>query len=526
MLFVPRQVALAVAAAAMSKEEAKKEKKSKSKAAAKGSAAAAPDARAVVVASVGAFLEAGGFPRALAALQSEANLEASAWRSSPVSLEDLVSKFLESSDCTPVAVTAGSDGKDKTTDSAAEEADKKKKKKGGATEVKEAENNVSAPSAIQEDETREKKKKKKKGGAEASESESKACEPSAQEKPSENAGSETKEKKKKDGSSVVNAGSGEANETVKSDDQKLDGKKKKNKKRTKDDDVEARLEKVELVINNKFEAAEKLKEDGNKSREEEPKSQNDDADKNSLGNGALDKAKKKKKGKSATETSEKTDAVAAPAEDDGANGKSDAVETVKDGNEKKAKKKRKKSDSEENVHVEGKEVAGKDSVPKADDENKSGMEIEGENGRPSSENAVVGKKRKLEEVEGSIPPAKENSATNPSLSNGFAEDNTKEDSTIKPSKRQKHSSEPKTVNAFQRVKIEDVKFADERLQDNSYWAKSGAESGYGAKAQEVLGQVRGRGFRHEKTKKKRGTYRGGQIDLQTHSIKFNDSDDE
>ena len=35
-----------------------------------------------------------------------------------------------------------------------------------------------------------------------------------------------------------------------------------------------------------------------------------------------------------------------------------------------------------------------------------------------------------------------------------------------------------------------------------------------------------RGFRHEKTKKKRGTYRGGQIDLQTHSIKFENSDDE
>ncbi|KAF9604719.1 hypothetical protein IFM89_009155 [Coptis chinensis] len=35
-----------------------------------------------------------------------------------------------------------------------------------------------------------------------------------------------------------------------------------------------------------------------------------------------------------------------------------------------------------------------------------------------------------------------------------------------------------------------------------------------------------RDFRHEKTKKKRGSYRGGQIDLQTHSIKFNYSDEE
>ena len=84
MLFVPRQVALAAAssssqpraAAAMAKEEGKKEKKSKSKskAAAKETTAAA-DGRAAVVASVAAFLEAGGLTRTLAALQSEADLE-------------------------------------------------------------------------------------------------------------------------------------------------------------------------------------------------------------------------------------------------------------------------------------------------------------------------------------------------------------------------------------------------------------------------------------------------------------------
>lgn len=93
-------------------------------------------------------------------------------------------------------------------------------------------------------------------------------------------------------------------------------------------------------------------------------------------------------------------------------------------------------------------------------------------------------------------------------------------------KQQNVTTEPKTVNAFQRVKIDQVEFAHEKLQDNSYWAKDGAEIGYGAKAQEVLGQVRGRDFRHEKTKKKRGSYRGGLIDLQSHSIKFNYSDEE
>ncbi|CAA7394009.1 unnamed protein product [Spirodela intermedia] len=88
------------------------------------------------------------------------------------------------------------------------------------------------------------------------------------------------------------------------------------------------------------------------------------------------------------------------------------------------------------------------------------------------------------------------------------------------------SENPKTVNAFQRVKVDAVKFADDRLQDNSYWAKAGAETGYGAKAQEILGQVRGRDFRHEKTKKKRGSYRGGQIDFQSHSVKFQYSDED
>ncbi|WOH13860.1 hypothetical protein DCAR_0933372 [Daucus carota subsp. sativus] len=43
-----------------------------------------------------------------------------------------------------------------------------------------------------------------------------------------------------------------------------------------------------------------------------------------------------------------------------------------------------------------------------------------------------------------------------------------------------------------KVKIDEVEFADKRLQDNSYRAKSGAEIGYGAKEQQVLGQVRGR----------------------------------
>ena len=62
--------------------------------------------------------------------------------------------------------------------------------------------------------------------------------------------------------------------------------------------------------------------------------------------------------------------------------------------------------------------------------------------------------------------------------------------------------------------------------DNSYEARFG-EGGYGAKANEKLRTVRGKDFRHEKTKRKRGTYRGGIIDMSSGtSFKFANSDDE
>ncbi len=49
------------------------------------------------------------------------------------------------------------------------------------------------------------------------------------------------------------------------------------------------------------------------------------------------------------------------------------------------------------------------------------------------------------------------------------------------------------------------------LADNTYIGTFG-EAGWGAKANDILSKVRGKDFRHEKTKKKRGSYRGGAID--------------
>ncbi len=48
--------------------------------------------------------------------------------------------------------------------------------------------------------------------------------------------------------------------------------------------------------------------------------------------------------------------------------------------------------------------------------------------------------------------------------------------------------------------------------------------GYGFKANKVLATVKGKDFRHEKTKRKRGSYRGGSITLASNSFKYDDED--
>ncbi|MEQ2177707.1 hypothetical protein GOODEAATRI_006411 [Goodea atripinnis] len=53
--------------------------------------------------------------------------------------------------------------------------------------------------------------------------------------------------------------------------------------------------------------------------------------------------------------------------------------------------------------------------------------------------------------------------------------------------------------------------------------KHGANGDWGQKANQVLKFTKGKSFRHEKTKKKRGSYRGGAISTTINSVKF-DSD--
>jgi hypothetical protein len=71
---------------------------------------------------------------------------------------------------------------------------------------------------------------------------------------------------------------------------------------------------------------------------------------------------------------------------------------------------------------------------------------------------------------------------------------------------------PRKVNTpFSRIKVDEVKFADERLKDNRFESRKAAGNDYGAKANADLIVTKGAGFRKEKNKKKRGSYRGGEI---------------
>ncbi|CAK9226883.1 unnamed protein product [Sphagnum troendelagicum] len=149
---------------------------------------------------------------------------------------------------------------------------------------------------------------------------------------------------------------------------------------------------------------------------------------------------------------------------------------------------------------------------------------------PHSKNGPTGipssKKRKPVEKGADVSPANKKAKLEDEVNGELnsAGDNKGEEFT-------KNSLPEKTNKSAQNKPLgsaskDTVQLLDPRLSDNSYWAKSGAEDGWGAKAQEVLGQVRGKNFRHEKTKKKRGSYKGGVIDHQSHSIKFANSDDE
>ncbi|CAN6870391.1 unnamed protein product [Brassica oleracea] len=209
--------------------------------------------------------------------------------------------------------------------------------------------------------------------------------------------------------------------------------------------------------------------------------------------------------------------------DDNEDGKKKAASVDENGSddhekdEKAKKEKKKKKKKEPEVEVKETDTEIEDGLKEKKKKKKTKSEPEETKEQTEEEDDEESKRRKKDESVVDETPVKKQAAD-------VQENGNVEKSEKKSGKGLSNSKEPK--KPFQRVNVEEIVFTDERLKDNSYWAKDGADSGYGAKAQEVLGQVRGRGFRHEKTKKKRGSYRGGEIDVRSHSVKFEYSDDE
>jgi len=165
--------------------------------------------------------------------------------------------------------------------------------------------------------------------------------------------------------------------------------------------------------------------------------------------------------------------------------------------------------SEEESEVEEKAAVKSEKKPKAQLNKGAAPPPAKQNGqsKPKPDNVVVTKKRKTLESGTSVPTAvgvtEENGQNEQNGANGKA------------GKKPRKMGTP-----FQRIKAEEITFADNRLKDNTFAARGAGSNDYGERASRDLIVTRGDGFRKEKNKKKRGSYRGGEITMQSHSIKF------
>ncbi|KAJ6813125.1 suppressor protein SRP40 [Iris pallida] len=477
--FVPRQVLLDPRRAAMadlkehvSKKEKKRKNSEEKEKSGKGS-------REPLLISIAAFLESNGFVRTLAELRSEAGFENAAPMASLINLEDLFCSKSPADAATDLPKdndsgkgdTSMKDEGEKAHDASEHNHIKKRKHKNG-TETK-AETNGNGLENGSLAEIKDKKKKKKKMVPHPENAETNQLD--------DTCGAP------KDTESLV----------LKADIKDEEKRKKKHKKSSDSGHEESSQKdhkKIKEIVEDKIE---ELKSLTNKS--------------STISAETNDKQKGEKKKK-----------------------KVDSNCTANNGIEESAKEAMIKSDSGEGNIVGTEENIEKRSHKKRKKAPEDGSAALAENGTviKVSKRAKVAGDEDNEETE-TLPLSAVQDPISQDIqkesgqqgANCNLEKEKETGASAKSMKKEKRSAEPKTINAFQRVKVDEVKFADERLQDNSYWALDKTGSGYGAKAQEVLGQVRGRDFRHEKTKKKRGSYRGGQIDFESKSIKF-DSDDE
>ncbi|KAL5977138.1 hypothetical protein ACLOJK_021480, partial [Asimina triloba] len=515
--FEPRQVML-------EKQTVKKRKNKEGK-----------DCAVLLLKSIASYLHSKGFSNSLAALQSEAPSEIDGWKAHSIDLENIFQKYLETSGF-PVEKNfeGGKDQgsqKDGDNQDALQPVSKKKKKKSKSSEV-DIEDENGLPKHLG-DEVHDSDKRKMKDDFENLVTET----DNGNLLSPQHGKSKDKKKKQKLDSELLSENfqqvEAEKNQDLPEgtvcDDQsgksykKSKDKKNKNRSNTESSNLNTEQSKSGVLE----EAAQEI--------------QLNDMH-------AKPKDKKKKKHKSVSIDSEHPGDSTQPDSKEAASvPEENPVVDVK-----KSSKKRKRSGSEGQLNA-GEETLGKESkISKTDGftEKVQAKQLAKDDFDMENGDLDTGKKIKVETsdeclkisskpspngtVGGSMDLKEMSGGSNGQMEvnghvDGFLWKEGSEGIAITKSKNEKSNDsaeQPKTVNAFRRVKVEEVKFLDDRLQDNSYWAKDGADIGYGAKAQEVLGQVKGRDFRHEKTKKKRGSYRGGQIDLQTHSIKFNYSDDD
>lgn len=151
------------------------------------------------------------------------------------------------------------------------------------------------------------------------------------------------------------------------------------------------------------------------------------------------------------------------------------------------------------------------------------------NGTPASLNGKAAKESEEEEEEEETEEKKKAAGTKPGSGKKRKQNETADEATTPQAKKVKletpntfpkrKKGERRASSPFRRVREEEIE-VDSRVADNSFDAKRGAAGDWGERANQVLKFTKGKSFRHEKTKKKRGSYRGGSISVQVNSVKF------
>merc|ERR1719318_1014424 len=172
------------------------------------------------------------------------------------------------------------------------------------------------------------------------------------------------------------------------------------------------------------------------------------------------------------------------------------------------------SDSSDEGDEPVKKVAPKASS-KAGEKRKAVSSSDDSDSDSDSNNTTAPASKKGKFVTSTPAPAKAAAAVTPSPDDSSAESNDPvnappegtSDSGIEEDKKKaedKFASKRKSNTPFRRVVAEEIE-VDPRLADNS--ANSSFDT-WGAKATQDLIVTKGKSFRHEKTKKKRGSYKG------------------